>query len=98
MNQYIQKPPHLWYTNTKQLFVIFVMENIMTNLDITTYRLCIKTLNENYADIVAYFLKKNKEFFEPYEAAKRPIYYTHLYQKMCLQKTLSLTKGSSFEL
>lgn len=53
----------------------------MTNLDITTDRLCLKILNEDYADIVASFLKKNKEFFEPYEAAKRPIYYTHLYQK-----------------
>lgn len=45
-----------------------------------TPRLQLKVLNENYAAGVLDFLQTNKAFFEPFEAPKKPSYYTLSYQ------------------
>ena len=56
----------------------------MTNLDITTDRLCLKILNENYADIVASFLKKKQGIFWAIWSSKTSyILYTLVSKKHC---------------
>lgn len=53
-----------------------------------TPRLQLKILNEQYANRVLEFLQINKAFFEPYEAPKKPVYYTLSYQRENLKAEL----------
>ena len=57
-----------------------------------TPRLHLKVLNENHAADVLDFLQKNKAFFEPFEAQKKPSYYTLSYQTENLKADISIQR------
>lgn len=50
-----------------------------------TQRLLLKVVNESDASQVLNFLERNKDFFEPFESAKVPAYYTEKYQRNILK-------------
>ncbi len=64
--------------------------------NIETERLVLRFLNQTYAKQVLTFLEENKENYARYEAEKKPMYYTRIYQEYVLQNEYEASMKKSY--
>ncbi|MDQ7097196.1 GNAT family N-acetyltransferase [Desulfosporosinus sp. PR] len=66
-------------------------------LSLDTDRLVLKVLDENFADVILDYFKRNMEFLKEWEPVKDPEFYTLPYQQEVVHEEMSrIMKGGTF--